>query len=95
MLARLVEADASGRPPLPQQLPAAMRDMLKVADELTLSEHGPRPLLLGRHLLAAGMAPGPQMGTLLRAAYEAQLDGTFETVEDGLTWLRTRAQEMN
>ena len=90
MLARLVEADASGRPPLPRQLPPAMGDMLKVAGELTLSEHGPRPILLGRHLLAAGMAPGPQVGTVLREAYEAQLDGTFETVEAGLAWLRTR-----
>jgi tRNA nucleotidyltransferase (CCA-adding enzyme) len=90
MLARLVEADASGRPPLSRQLPSEMCDMLKVADELTLSEHGPRPLLLGRHLLAAGMAPGPQMGAVLREAYEAQLDGIFETVEAGLTWVRTR-----
>jgi tRNA nucleotidyltransferase (CCA-adding enzyme) len=95
MLARLVEADSSGRPPLPKQLPASMCDMLKVAEELTLSQHGPRPLLLGRHLLAVGMAPGPQMGTLLREAYEAQLDGIFETVEAGLTWLRTRHPPMN
>jgi tRNA nucleotidyltransferase (CCA-adding enzyme) len=90
MLARLVEADASGRPPLSRELPPAMRDMLKVADELTLTEHGPRPLLLGRHLLAAGMSPGPEMGAVLREAYEAQLDGIFETVEAGMTWLKTR-----
>ena len=30
------------------------------------------------------------MGRLLKEAYDAQLDGEFETVESGLTWLKAR-----
>ena len=33
MLARLVEADASGRPPLPRQMPPSMQEMLTLAGE--------------------------------------------------------------
>jgi tRNA nucleotidyltransferase (CCA-adding enzyme) len=38
-------------------------------------------LLLGRHLLALGMRPGPQMGELLKQVYEKQLDGEIATTE--------------
>jgi tRNA nucleotidyltransferase (CCA-adding enzyme) len=58
MLARLVEADASGRPPRPRHLPPAMHDMVRLAERLQLMEQGPQPLVLGRHLLARGIAPG-------------------------------------
>jgi tRNA nucleotidyltransferase (CCA-adding enzyme) len=48
-------------------------------------EHGPpAPLLLGRHLLDVGFEPGPQMGKLLRAVYELQLDGEVTTAEEAL-----------
>lgn len=86
MLARLVEADASGRPPRPKGRPAEMEQMLKLAEQLALAEQGPRPILLGRHLLPLGIPPGPRMGEILKAAYEAQLDGAFQTVEEGLDW---------
>ncbi|HJU05692.1 MAG TPA: HD domain-containing protein [Nitrospiraceae bacterium] len=87
MLARLVEADASGRPPLPRELPATMHRMLEVAGGLQLTEQGPRPILLGRHLIALGIPPGPRMGQMLKMAYEAQLDGAFSTPEEGIRWL--------
>ena len=45
-------------------------------------EHAPpAPLLLGRHLLALGMTPGPEIGRILKAVYERQLDGQFTTLE--------------
>jgi tRNA nucleotidyltransferase (CCA-adding enzyme) len=91
MLARLVEADASGRPPLPRELPAEMHQMLATAEGLELAEQGPRPILLGRHLLALGIQPGPRMGQILKTAFEAQLDGAFSTPEDGLRWLAETA----
>ena len=91
MLARLVEADASGRPPLPRDLPPEMHQMLATAEGLQLTEQGPRPILLGRHLLTVGIEPGPRMGQILKTAYEAQLDGAFSTPEDGLRWLAESA----
>ena len=50
-------------------------------------EHAPpAPLVLGRHLLARGIEPGPRMGEILRAVYERQLDGSVTTVEDGIAF---------
>jgi tRNA nucleotidyltransferase (CCA-adding enzyme) len=91
MLARVVEADASGRPPLARGLPEEMHQMLVTAEGLQLAEQGPRPILLGRHLLSLGIQPGPRMGQILKTAFEAQLDGAFSTPEEGLRWLTEAA----
>jgi tRNA nucleotidyltransferase (CCA-adding enzyme) len=46
-------------------------------------EHGaPPPLLLGRHLLKLGLTPGPEIGRILKAVYEQQLDGHVATVDE-------------
>ena len=62
--------------------------ILSVARELECSDAAPRPVLLGRHLMPF-MEPGPEMGHVLRAAFDAQLDGAFETVEDGVAWVQS------
>ncbi len=91
MLARLVEADASGRPPLPAGMPEEMRQMLEVARRVEADRAAPAPILMGRHLLARGVPPGPAMGRILDEAYEAQLDGAFSDLDGALAWLaRTR-----
>jgi tRNA nucleotidyltransferase (CCA-adding enzyme) len=92
---RLVEADASGRPPLPPAAPAAA--IVEYAQHLSAAAGPPAPVLLGRHLIAAGMMqPGPTLGALLKQAYQAQIDGVFATVEEGMDWaaheLQNRAE---
>lgn len=82
---QLVEADASGRPPMPAERPAAA--FLAVAEAESASRNRPAPLVRGRDLIVAGVKPGPRMGLLLRRAYEAQLDGVFSTVEAGVAWV--------
>lgn len=89
MLARLTEADHGARPPLPKGLPEEMAALVQAARDLEAADSVPPPLLQGRHLLDLGMAPGPAMGECLRAAYDAQLDGAFDTLEEGLVWIRT------
>lgn len=42
------------------------------------------PLLLGRDLLALGLKPGPELGRLLRRAYELQLELGLKTKEEVL-----------
>jgi tRNA nucleotidyltransferase (CCA-adding enzyme) len=42
---------------------------------LGVEREPPKPILLGRHLLEMGVPPGPEMGRVLRAVYEMQLDG--------------------
>lgn len=86
MLGRLVEADHSGRPPLPPHLPEQMGKMLRIAQDLNTADTAPKPILLGRHLIELGLQPGPGMGDLLRRAYEAQLDGAFNDLDGARIW---------
>lgn len=51
-------------------------------------DKAPRPILLGRHLIAAGQAPGTHFAAILRAAFEAQLDGAFNDEEGAFLWLK-------
>jgi len=48
---------------------------------LGVEERPPQPLLLGRHLLEMGIAPGPLIGRITRAVYELQLDGRIADLE--------------
>jgi tRNA nucleotidyltransferase (CCA-adding enzyme) len=52
------------------------------ARALGVEHRPPAPLLLGRHLLARGLAPGPRVGEILRQVYERQLDGEVTSVEE-------------
>ena len=66
---------------------------VEVARQLGVAHGRPAPLVQGRHLLDMGHAPGPRLGQILRRAYEAQLDGGFATVEEGLEWVARHADE--
>ena len=68
---------------------SAMDWFLERARELGVQHEPPKPVLLGRHLLALGVKPGPRMGEILRAVYERQLDGAVSTVEEGVAVART------
>jgi tRNA nucleotidyltransferase (CCA-adding enzyme) len=85
MWARLVAADSSGRPPLPPNEPGA--PFVAVAAELGVTAQPAPALLRGHDVLAAGVPAGPQIGLILAAAYEAQLDGVLQTHADALAWL--------
>jgi len=87
MLARLVEADQSARPPLPSILPEKMKTLLKLASDLEVKDATPKPILMGRHLIELGVSPGPELGKILQAAFDAQLDGTFDTLETAREWV--------
>jgi tRNA nucleotidyltransferase (CCA-adding enzyme) len=67
---------------------SSMDWFLERARQLGVQHAPPPPLVLGRHLLALGMQPGPQVGELLRAIYERQLDGTITTTDEGLAFAR-------
>jgi tRNA nucleotidyltransferase (CCA-adding enzyme) len=87
-LVRLIEADASGRPPRPPGLPDAAARLRDVAAEQFVHEKPQAPLILGRHVLPYfNDRPGKHIGKATRAAYEAQADGAFSTEEEALNWL--------
>lgn len=89
-LAVVIGADVAGRPPLPHDPPETLEDLLETAGRLQLATQAPRPILLGRHLLERGFAPGPAMGEVLDEAFEAQLDGAFADLDGALAWLAAR-----
>ncbi|HEY8551333.1 MAG TPA: HD domain-containing protein [Vicinamibacterales bacterium] len=87
LLARVAEADCHGRT---GTFDCSAIDWFRERARALGVEHAPpAPLLMGRHLLALGMKPGPRMGEILRQVYERQLDGEFDTVEGAMAVART------
>jgi tRNA nucleotidyltransferase (CCA-adding enzyme) len=88
-LALVMTADSLGRPPKtsPESL-ERIAQLRALAGQLSLRAAAPRPLLLGRHLIAAGLTPGPEFRRLLDAAFEAQLEGAFSDEAGALAWWR-------
>jgi tRNA nucleotidyltransferase (CCA-adding enzyme) len=82
LLARVAESDCLGRTGNFEC--GGIRWFLERARELGVQHAAPEPLLLGRHLLALGVRPGPQIGVILRQVYERQLDGRVTSVEEGI-----------
>lgn len=83
----LMTADSHGRPPRPAIVPDSVLQLRSVAQRLQVADTAPRPLLQGRHLLALGLQPGPEIGRWTQAAFEAQLDGHFFSLEGAHAWL--------
>jgi putative nucleotidyltransferase with HDIG domain len=50
----------------------------------------PKPLITGRELIAAGYPPGARFKEMLRAAEDAQLEGTVATANEALQLVRER-----
>lgn len=87
-LIHLIEADMSGRPPLPGGLPESANQLIKIAQDLELQDNKPEPIILGRHLIALGHSPNVWFSDVLRECFEAQLDGEFESEETGILFLK-------
>ena len=63
---------------------SAMDWFLERARALGVEHAPPKPLVLGRHILALGVPPGPRVGEILKQIYERQLDGAITTLDEGL-----------
>ena len=87
-LCLVMRADHDGRPPMHSPEVLARIEQLRArARELEIASAAPRPILLGRHLIAAGMKPGTQFKAILDAAFEAQLEGAFSDEAGALEWM--------
>ena len=71
---------------------AADRDfsekLWKAAAEYDLLEAVPQPYLTGKMLMDLGVKPGKQMGDIIKASFELQLDGKIKNAEDALVWVK-------
>jgi tRNA nucleotidyltransferase (CCA-adding enzyme) len=83
LLARVAKSDCEGRQP-GQFDCTAMDWFLERARALGVQHRPPEPILLGRHLLALGLKPGPRIGEILKAIYERQMDGQVTTLEQAI-----------
>ena len=86
----VIAADHSGRPPKPACVPEGVKTLRAKAEELRVQDSAPKPILQGRHLIAAGMTPGREFKAILHEAFEAQLEGRFNDLDGAEAWLRTR-----
>jgi tRNA nucleotidyltransferase (CCA-adding enzyme) len=86
LLARFATADCHGRSGTFDC--SAMDWFVERARALGVEHAPPPPVVMGRHLLELGVAPGPHMGDLLKRVYERQLDGEVRTLEEGLAMVR-------
>lgn len=88
-LATVMRADSNGRPPLVSaETHVRINELAAKARSLALASAAPRPLVLGRHLVALGRQPDPGFKPILDAAFEAQLDGAFTDEAGGIAWLQ-------
>ncbi len=83
LLARVAKSDCEGRQPGSFDC-TAMDWFLERARALGVQHRPPEPILLGRHLLALGLKPGPRVGEILKATYEQQMDGAVTTLEQAI-----------
>jgi tRNA nucleotidyltransferase (CCA-adding enzyme) len=81
LLYRVARADCLGRRP-GNFAPVAMEWFRERVRELDVAVRPPPALLRGRDILALGVAPGPEVGRIVKAVYELQLDGRVRTAEE-------------
>jgi tRNA nucleotidyltransferase (CCA-adding enzyme) len=91
-LCQVMIADQFGRPPKPREVHAGVVKLQVRAEALRLRDAAPKPLLLGRHLIARGLKPGAEFGRLLKVAFEAQLEGAFTDLDGAMQWLDHRSK---
>ena len=81
LLYRVAKADCLGRRPGAFE-PVAMEWFRERVRQLDVAVRPPEPLLKGRDVIALGVAPGPEVGRVLQAVYERQLDGAIANLEE-------------
>ena len=86
LLYRVARADCLGR--TGDFPPVAMEWFLARVQELQVAERPPRPILMGRHVLEMGVAPGPEVGRIVQAVYERQLDGVVTDLASAIAEAR-------
>lgn len=88
-LIAVMQADHLGRPPLISQQTVQRLELLRASAQRLAVEHAaPKPIVLGRHLIALGLSPGPSFTPALEAAFESQLDGAFQDEAGGIAWMK-------
>lgn len=88
----IMDADTNGRDADLQdwnmrKIPTGASEIKDIAHTLTLTEKQYEYILMGRHLIEAGLKPSQEFGVILKASYEAQEDGIFNDILGAKIWL--------
>ncbi|MBQ7188554.1 MAG: polynucleotide adenylyltransferase [Kiritimatiellae bacterium] len=92
-LLRVAHADDLGRTP---ELVGGssngedLRWLEAAAERLRVAASAPKPILMGRDLIALGYKPSVQFGIWLDACFEAQLDGAFFDRDGAIAYFKER-----
>lgn len=92
-LAILIEADKSGRPPLPQGQPESVAEMLQLSAKEDCTLNKPAPLISGGVIMEQGYS-GPMIGKIQKRLYEMQLNGSFVTAQQGLSKIKSFIKQL-
>ncbi len=88
-LITVMMSDHLGRPSIASAEAISWIQQLKdTAQRLEVGSRAPKPIVLGRHIIALGIAPGPHFKKALDAAFKSQLDGAFYDESGGLEWIQ-------
>ena len=90
----LIEADASGRPPLPKGLSEKGQLLKELSLKAGVSQKAEKPIIMGRHLIELGLTPSVKFTTILNAAKEAQDEGDFTDIDGGMAWLNNFIEKL-
>lgn len=90
LLVRFARADCAGRTGTFDC--SGIEWFLDRAKSLGVEHRPPASILLGRHLIELGVAPGPRMGEILKAVYELQLDGSVASLDGAIAAARDLVQ---
>lgn len=89
-LCTVMIADMAGRPPLDPTPPDWVMNLQSKAESLEVDSRPPEPLIQGKDLIQLGIQPGPEMGSILKKAFEAQIEGIISNKEEALSWLQNQ-----
>ena len=92
-LAILIEADKSGRPPLPQGQPESVTQMLQLSANERCRNGKQAPLISGGAIMDMGYE-GPIIGKIQKRLYEMQINGSFTTAETGLWRIKSFIKQL-
>ncbi len=84
LLADVYECDLRASKPRTMETLHQFRENIH---RLDIAKAAPPRLVLGRHLLERGLKPTPRFSEILNQCYEAQLDGEFSDLDNGLKYL--------
>ncbi len=91
-LVRVAYADMLGRPPLEVNEFEAGDWLTERARALEVESAAPKPIVMGRHLIQLGLKPGAQFGPILEACFNAQIEGEFDTLEEGIAYAKEHSR---